>query len=144
MTKDGSRERDRIFLKLFLKSSPEQVSEEELAYFRDHPEQIDEVTAPVNIHKLFLWVGMLSGVSLVALSKVLKFYPLFDLSEGYREFMLDIVFELGVALIGAAVTAYLLGILLDKQQENAARWRAEIRRRLSENEECSKGSVTAD
>lgn len=121
-----------MFLKLFLKSAPSDVTHEELAYFRDHPDQIDEVTAPVNVHKLFLWVGTLLGVACVGLSKVLKFYELVALSEGYREFVIDIVFEVGVALIGAAVTAYILGILLDQQQENAAKWRVEIRRRLTE------------
>jgi hypothetical protein len=129
------QERDRIFIKLFLKTSPDQVTDEELNYFRGHPEQIDEVTAPVNIHKLFLWAGTLLGVLFVGLSKFLKFQPVLDnLSEGMREFGVDIIFEIGVALIGAAVTAYILGILLDKQQENAARWRAEIRRRLKESD----------
>jgi len=133
--KTNEQERDRIFIKLFLKTSPDQVTDEELNYFRGHPEQIDEVTAPVNIHKLFLWAGTLLGVVLVGLSKILKFQPVLDnLSEGMREFGIDIVFEIGVALIGAAVTAYILGILLDKQQENAARWRAEIRRRLKESD----------
>jgi hypothetical protein len=129
--KTNEQERDRIFIKLFLKTSPDQVTDEELNYFRGHPEQIDEVTAPVNIHKLFLWAGTLLGVVLVGLSKILKFQPVLEnLPEGLREFGIDIVFEIGVALIGAAVTAYILGILLDKQQDNAARWRAEIRRRL--------------
>jgi hypothetical protein len=133
--KTNEQERDRIFIKLFLKTSPDQVTDEELNYFRGHPEQIDEVTAPVNIHKLFLWAGTLLGVVFVGLSKILKFQPVLDnLSEGMREFGIDIVFEIGVALIGAAVTAYILGILLDKQQENAARWRAEIRRRLKESD----------
>ena len=40
--------------------------------------------------------------------------------------------EIGVALIGAAVTAYILGILLNQQQDNAAAWRSEIRRRISD------------
>lgn len=133
MRKNEQQERDRIFLKLFLKTAPDQVTDEELNYFREHPEQIDEITAPVNIHKLFLWAGTLLGVAFVGLSKVLKFHPVLEnLSEGMREFGIDIIFEIGVALIGAAVTAYLLGILLDQQQENAARWRAEIRRRLEE------------
>ncbi|MGD9356193.1 MAG: hypothetical protein PVH71_05840 [Chromatiales bacterium] len=133
--KTNEQERDRIFIKLFLKTSPDQVTDEELNYFRGHPEQIDEVTAPVNIHKLFLWAGTLLGVVFVGLSKILKFQPVLDnLSEGMREFGVDIIFEIGVALIGAAVTAYILGILLDKQQENAARWRAEIRRRLKESD----------
>lgn len=133
MRKNEQQERDRIFLKLFLKSAPDQVTDEELNYFREHPEQIDEITAPVNIHKLFLWAGTLLGVAFVGLSKMLKFYPVLEnLSEGLREFGVDIVFEIGVVLIGVAVTAYLLGILLDQQQKNAARWRAEIRRRLNE------------
>ena len=129
------QERDRVFLKLFLRTDPDQVTDEELDYFRAHPEQIDEITAPVNIHKLFLWAGILLGVTFVGLSKALKFHPVLEnLSEGLREFGIDIVFEIGVALIGAEVTAYLLGILLDQQQENAARWRAEIRRRLEQSD----------
>jgi hypothetical protein len=119
-----------MFLKLFLKSAPDQVTDEEVAYFREHPDQIDEVTAPVNVHKLFLWVGALLGTLFVAVSKVIKFSQIAFLSEGYLEFLVDIVFESGVALIGAAVTAYLLGILLNQQQDNAAAWRSEIRRRI--------------
>ena len=53
-------------------------------------------------------------------------------SEGMPEFAIDIVFEIGVALIGAAVTAYVLGILLNQQQDNAAAWRSRIRRRIGE------------
>jgi uncharacterized membrane protein YidH (DUF202 family) len=131
--KADDQERDRIFLKLYLKSSPGEVTDEELSYFREHPDQIDEVTAPVNVHKLFLWAGTVLGIICVAVSKVLKFQPFISgLSEGIREFAVDIVFETGVALIGAAVTAYILGILLDRQQENAAKWRVEIRKKIGE------------
>jgi hypothetical protein len=125
-----SDQRDRMFLKLFLKRAPEDVTDEEVAYFRDHPDQIDEVTAPVTVHKLFLWVGALLGALFVLISKGLKFSQITMLSEGLREFIVDIVFESGVALIGAAVTAYLLGILLNQQQDHAAAWRSEIRRRI--------------
>ena len=134
MRTEESRQRDRMFLKLFLKTAPDQVTDDEVAYFRDHPDQIDEVTAPVNVHKLFLWAGALFGAGLVGVSKLIKFAGLVVLSEGYREFVIDIVFESGVALIGAAVTAYLLGILLNQQQDNAAAWRSEVRRRISEPE----------
>ena len=130
MKTDNSKQRDRVFIKLFLKSSPAEVTNEEVTYFRDHPELIDEVTAPVNVHKLFLWVGALLGTLFVGLSKTIKFAHFTFFSKGLLEFLVDIVFEVGVALIGAAVTAYILGILLNQQQENAARWRAEIRRRI--------------
>ena len=130
MNIEEAKQRDRIFIKLFLKSSPAEVTEEEIAYFHDHPDQIDEVTAPVNVHKLFLWAGLLLGATCVGISKVIKFAHLIIIAEGVNEFVVDIIFEVGVALIGAAVTAYILGILLNQQQENAATWRTEIRRRI--------------
>ena len=128
----GVDQRDHIFLKLFLTTSPSELGEEEMAYFREHPEQIDEVTAPVNIHKLFLWAGALLGAFFVALSKLLIHSEVLIQHLVVREYVIDIVFESGVALIGAAITAYILGILLDKQQKNAAHWRSEIRRRLGQ------------
>jgi len=130
MKTDVDKQRDQIFLKLFLKTGINEVTDEEIAYFRNHPDQIDEITAPVAVHKLFLWVGALLGTLLVAVSKVIKFSQLAIVSVGVREFVIDIVFEIGVALIGAAVTAYILGILLNQQQENAKKWRSEIRRRI--------------
>jgi hypothetical protein len=120
-----------MFLKLFMKTATSEVTDEEVAYFRDHPDQIEEVTAPVAVHKLFLWAGALLGTLFVGVSKVIKLSQLAMVSEGVREFVVDMVFETGVALIGAAVTAYILGILLNQQQDNAANWREEIRRRIS-------------
>ena len=130
MKTDVDKQRDQIFLKLFLKTGISEVTDVEVAYFRDHPDHIDEITAPVAVHKLFLWVGALLGTLLVGVSKVIKFSQLAIVSVGVREFVIDIVFEIGVALIGAAVTAYILGILLNQQQENAKKWRSEIRRRI--------------
>jgi len=127
-----NEQRDRVFFKLFLKSTTNEVTDEEVAYFRDHMDEIDEVTAPVAVHKLFLWVGALLGTLLVGVAKVIKFSQFTMLSEGVSEFVIDMVFETGVALIGAAVTAYILGILLNQQQDNAANWRVEVRRRISE------------
>lgn len=131
MASVDDRKVENAFRKLMFKSSPAELTEADIEYFRNNPELIDEVTAPVNIHKYFLWLGTVLGVLLVGVSKFLKFTPILpELSEAFREFSIDIVFEIGVALIGAAVTAYLLGILLNKQQDNASHWRSEIRRRI--------------
>jgi hypothetical protein len=135
MDKEEKKQRDQVFYKLFFKSSPDELTEKELTYFREHPDMIDEVTTPVGLHKLFLWIGALLGTLFVGFSKWIKFTQHTMLSEGVMEFWVDIVFEVGVALIGAAVTAYILEILLNKQQENAAHWRAEIRRKIENNNE---------
>ncbi|MDH2540475.1 hypothetical protein QDR66_08035 [Acinetobacter baumannii] len=134
MKKNTKLDQDKLFIKLLFKSTSE-VTDEEIEYYRKYPDQIDQVTAPLNIHKIFLWAGALLGVVVVAVAKFLKFSGSLDfLSEGVLEFVIDIIYETGIALIGAAVTAYMLGVLLNKQQENAAKWREEIRRRIKESE----------
>ncbi|EXB05724.1 hypothetical protein NQ820_11245 [Acinetobacter baumannii] len=134
MNKNIKLDQDKLFIKLLFKSTSE-VTDEEIEYYRKYPDQIDQVTAPLNIHKIFLWAGALLGVVVVAVAKFLKFSGSLDfLSEGVLEFVIDIIYETGIALIGAAVTAYMLGVLLNKQQENATKWREEIRRRVKESE----------
>ncbi|MFL9556876.1 hypothetical protein [Acinetobacter baumannii] len=134
MKKNTKLDQDKLFIKLLFKSTSE-VTDEEIEYYRKYPDQIDQVTAPLNIHKIFLWAGALLGVVVVAVAKFLKFSGSLDfLSEGVLEFVIDIIYETRIALIGAAVTAYMLGVLLNKQQENATKWREEIRRRIKESE----------
>ncbi|ENX15498.1 hypothetical protein F895_02044 [Acinetobacter sp. CIP 64.2] len=133
MKKDLKLDHDTLFFRLLFKSTSE-VTAEEIEYYRKYPDQIDEVTAPINIHKIFLWVGALLGVFIVAIAKALKFSgALSFLADGLFEFIYDILYESGVALIGAAITAYMLGVVLNKQQENAAKWRKEIRKKIAEN-----------
>ena len=124
-----------LSLNLFFKESPKEITDEEVAYFRQHPDEIDEITAPVYIHKNFLWLGLLFGTVFVAVSKMLAYSELVDFHQGIKEFVVDIVFEVGVALIGAAITAYILGIWLNRQQQIAAEWRVEIRRRMNVTED---------
>jgi hypothetical protein len=52
MNIEADVQRDRVIIKTFLKSNPSEVTDEEVAYFRDHPDQIDEISAPVAVHTL--------------------------------------------------------------------------------------------
>ncbi|MEO0543894.1 MAG: hypothetical protein AAFY99_08765 [Pseudomonadota bacterium] len=124
--------RESMFLKM-LTSEKIEISDDELAYFRKYPEEIDEVTASTRVHRFFLWAGMVTGLLAVGLSKVMAALPIERyLAPGVAEFVIDIVFEGGVALVGAALTAYFMGVLLNTQQQRAKAFRKEIRRRLRE------------
>ena len=113
---------------------PEQeITAEELDYFREHPDQIDEVSSPLNLHKLFLAVGLVLGTLLAGLAKFLNFSGLLDIVHaGVKELIVDLMFEIGVALIGAAIVTFMMGITLNQQLASAERWRKEIRERLAE------------
>ena len=51
----------------------------------------------------------------------------------------EFVIEIGVALIGAAVTACLLGSLVNRQQGNAKQWRKQLRRWIRALEKSRQG-----
>lgn len=119
---------------LLFSPKPLKVTQAQVDYFTANPDEIEEYSSPINIHSYFLFFGGLVGTGLVGLSKLIKFSELLSAySPEFSEFAVDIVFEIGVALIGAVATAYFLGILMNRQQQNAAAWRAEIRRIIEEN-----------
>ena len=119
--------RERIHLRLFLVSS-EEPSEEEVAYFAANPDQIDEISEPMRLHRLFLWFAVIAGFVVVGLAKFLGTVEDSDFFSGvWREYVVDIIFEAGVALIGAGVTAYFMGVLLNNQQAKTKRWRKQLR-----------------
>ena len=97
--------------------------------------RIDEITAPVNVHKFFLLFGSLLGIILVIGSKLIDVQTVFPVDHVYvKEVLVDIVFEIGVALIGGVMTACLLGILLNTQQKKPAEWRQIIWNRIKQSE----------
>lgn len=109
-----------------------EVSEEEVEYFRANPDQIDEVSSPLTLHKLFLWFGLIVGVVLIGLSKLFGHSNVFGfMHPGVEEFIVEVVFEIGVALMGAAIVTFMIGIVLNQQQASAKRWRKEIRKRIA-------------
>lgn len=110
-----------------------EVSDEEVAYFRENPDQIDEVSSPLTLHKLFLWLGLAFGAVLVGVSKILTHSSFLEFAHtGVREFIVDIIFESGVALIGAAIVTFMISMSLNQQQARAKKWRKEIRKRIAQ------------
>lgn len=123
---------ERWLLDRILNETP-RVTEEDVNYFRDHPEQIDEVSAPTNLHRIYLVLCLLSGALLVAVSKALAHLGLLSFAHpALQEFVIDMAFEIGVALIGAAIVTFVLVIVLNKQQRMARVWRRELRQRIRE------------
>ncbi|MEO1221971.1 MAG: hypothetical protein AAFY42_11550 [Pseudomonadota bacterium] len=114
-------------MRLFF-AATEEPSEEEIAYFAANPEQIDDVSEPMRLHRLFLWIAVVSGFLTVGLAKFLGTVEDSRFFSGvWREYVVDIIFEAGVALIGAGVTAYFMGVLLNNQQAKTKRWRKQLR-----------------
>lgn len=114
-----------------------EVTDEEVAYYRAHPDEIDLATSPSRIHRVFLLLGSVAGLGTVVLAKVVAAAPAEEFVGDFLDnLFVDLLFEVGVALIGASVTAYLLGVLLTSSQRSARAWRQALRRRIREGAEA--------
>ncbi|MEM0907186.1 MAG: hypothetical protein AAGJ94_07475 [Pseudomonadota bacterium] len=136
-TRKDNRTKPRLgFFDFFAKWTSDEtvkISQEEIEYFTEHPDEIDDFASPIRLHKLFLLIGMTIGVLGVAVAKVLTHSGLLSaLPEGVVAFITDIVFEVGVALIGASIVTFMMGIVMNRQQKNALKWRDDIRKRINE------------
>ncbi len=106
-----------------------EFSKEELRYFRDYPEELQRLTRAESAKGIYLRIALVVGVVLVLIYFMLKVYhqPHFPVLYGAAT---DLLFEGGVALWGAAVTVYMLEILMDRQEVINAFYRQEIQRQI--------------
>ena len=121
------------FISKWTSSDKVRISQDEIDYFREHPEEIDDFSSPVLLHQLFLVIGIALGVFGVALAKALIHLNILEgLPTAFIEFLTDIIFEVGVALIGASIVTFMMGIVMNQQQKNAMKWREEIRKQIAD------------
>ncbi|MDH3710183.1 MAG: hypothetical protein OER04_09870 [Cyclobacteriaceae bacterium] len=128
-----SRER-RIQRKLILKNLRKTeiiISDDEVEFFRKYPEELELMTDTLAAKKLYLWLAAGFGFLLVALSIFFRFNPIIGDDNLFHGFFLDLTFEGGVALWGAAITVYLLEIVLDNQTDINEAYRQAVMKRIS-------------
>ena len=107
------------------------ITEQELAFYRKHPELIHAIGSKSTIYRAVLIVVFVTGFLLVAVSKVVKFEFGADSDSYLVELAVDLIFEMGVALWGGVATAVLLQNFVQRQYKEGRRYQQEIMRELA-------------
>lgn len=108
------------------------LSDEHIRYFRDHPEALDLIGDRETLDVRHLWRILWIAAALVGLSKVLSV----TFTDAFDQFLInvtvDLVFEMGAALIGSVATV----IFIQNQQKHQfvenVQFHAEVQRRIDE------------
>ena len=116
----------------FLLDNEPEVTEEVVAYYRKHPEELAQLTNKEVFHLKFLSLFFGIGFTLTIGSRVMQF--IFEDFGGafFNDVILDVLSELGIAIFGGAVTAYLLEFLQKKQFEQNIQFREKVKAKLRE------------
>ena len=111
----------RLQRKLILKNLRKRamvITPDEVEFFRAYPDELEKMTSSLRAKKVYLFFAALLGLALVAVSVILRYYPLlFGMDTLLHAFIIDLTFEGGVSLWGAGITVYLLEVVLDNQNK---------------------------
>ncbi len=110
----------------------QEVTDEVVAYYRKNPKELDLIVDQEEYHLKFLWYFFIIGLVITMGSRILKYFFAGDWGEFVNDVILDVLSELGIAIFGGAVTAFLLEFLQKKQYERNVRYRNEIKARLEQ------------
>ena len=108
------------------------ISEEELEFYHKHPELISAIGSKKTIYWSVLISVFVTGFVLVAISKGIKFSYVDAVNAGLVEFVVDLIFELGVALWGGVATTVLLQNFVQHQYKEGRQYQQQILRELSQ------------
>lgn len=126
---------DRI-IAWFTTASIASIDDETVNYYREHPDEIDAIEKEGRGHRLVLPIGFTAGLILVFASKLIRYWNLFGDALFFNEVIVDLAFELGVAIWGGVVTTAFLEIIEKRERKANQRFREEIVRRIKITEQA--------
>lgn len=117
---------------LLLVQDPAALTDTQIAYLRDHPEIMGLIGDRESLGTRHLWRILIAAVVLVALSKLLA--ARFDsaLDQMLADTFVDLVFEMGAALIGSVATVIFIEQRDKKQFIENIQFRTAVQRRIDE------------
>lgn len=111
---------------------PDALTEAQIAYLRDHPEILSLIGDRESLGTRHLWRILIAALALVALSKVIavRFDNAFD--QVIADTLVDLVFEMGAALIGSVATVIFIEHRQKKQYIENVKYREAVQRRIQQ------------
>lgn len=111
---------------------PDALTEAQIAYLRDHPEILNLIGDRESLGTRHLWRILIAALALVALSKVIavRFDNAFD--QVIADTLVDLVFEIGAALIGSVATVIFIEHRQKKQYIENVKYREAVQRRIQQ------------
>ncbi len=133
MTKNNTF--DRLFLE------KRKITDEVVDYYRKNPGELDLIIDQEHFDNKFLSYFFVFGLVLTIGSRVIAYFFESIWGKFMNDVVLDVSSELGIAIFGGAVTAYLLGNLQKKQYKENVAYRNAIKARLESSGEKPNNAI---
>ncbi len=108
----------------------QEITEELIAFYEKNPEELDLIINKEYFHIGFLSFFFVLGLIITVLAGVLRFFFSSSLGMFINDVVLDIIYELGIAIFGGAVVALLIEFLNRRQYQQNINFRKKIKREI--------------
>lgn len=102
------------------------VTDEIVDHYRENPDDLDLIIDKEYFHGKFIKFFFIVGLIITVSSRVLKFFFRDTWAEFINDIILDVFSELGIAIFGGAIVAFILEKLKQKQYQDNVKFRSEI------------------
>ncbi len=107
-----------------------EITNEIIDFYKQNPHELDLIVDKEFFFGRFIKFFFILGIVVTISSRILKFIFEDTWAAFVNDIVLDIFSELGIAIFGGAITAYLLEKLKQKQYEQNMAFRNEILERI--------------
>lgn len=113
-------------------ASDQKVTEEVVEYYEKNPSELDLIIEEEDFQLGFLFVFFIIGLVLMVVVRSLQLFLQDHLPGFMIVVLLDVLLEIGKALLGGSIVAYFIEFLRHKQFTQNKAFRDEIKRRLED------------
>ena len=108
------------------------ITEEIIDYYENSPDELNLIINKEYFHTVFLGIFFAIGISVTLLARLVQYLYGDQLGDFINTVILDVISELGIAIFGGAVVAYLIEFLNKRQYQRNLRFRNQIKAKLTE------------
>ncbi len=116
----------------------QEITEEIILHYEKNPDELDLIVNKEYFNGFFLTIIFVLGLSFTVAAQVLQYLSGDNLNSFLNEVVLDVLSELGTAIFGGAVVAYLIETLNKQQFQQNIKFRRKIKEILDERKAQSK------
>ena len=112
-----------------------QITEEVIQHFEKNPDELDLMINKEYFHTIYLGIIFLIGLGLTIGARILQ-YAYGDWFGAFvNSVVLDVISEVGIAIFGGAVVAYLIEFLNKRQFQQNIQFRRQVKSIIDERQQ---------
>ena len=116
----------------------QEITEDIIQHYEENPDELDLIINKEHFHIAYLGFFFVIGLLTTIGARILQYFYGDQLGDFVNTVILDVVSELGIAIFGGAVVAYLIEFLNKRQFQQNIKFRRRIKAILEQRKQIPK------